>query len=68
MVSKVEQHHRPSADTKQVDFVATSLLALKRGPSLTLSTSSSSASLNSSGTSKEHDAHGSSVTHRDIVM
>ncbi|KAL7501636.1 hypothetical protein ACHAWT_010652 [Skeletonema menzelii] len=51
------EHHRPSVHTEQVeqDFVASALLALKQGPSvITLSSSSSWTSLNSSCTAKEH--------------
>ena len=50
------EHHRP-VRTEQVeeDFVASALLALKQGPSVvTLASSSSWTSLNSSGTIKEH--------------
>eukprot|EP00985_Skeletonema_marinoi_P001079 scaffold441_cov139-Skeletonema_marinoi.AAC.2 len=57
----------PSVHTEQ-DFVATALLALKRGPSMiTLSSSSSSASLDASGTSREH-ADEVAATAQDVYI
>lgn len=55
MESEVE-HDQTSVHMEQIDFVATALLALKRGSSSSLCSSSSLASLNSNATSKDSAA------------